>query len=81
MIWDSLKTDDTLAIVQFSHRIPEWVVVMQNRIAKLLDISYEEVVPNAWANLCVYTLPRNGANLRKSPAMSWTGTRRVTIRR
>jgi hypothetical protein len=57
-VWGALREGDTLAIVQFQHRIPDWVTVLQHRIAQTLGAQVQQVRWSAWANLCLYLIDR-----------------------
>ena len=57
-VWGALRQADTLAIVQFQHRIPDWVVALQNRVAQTLAVQVQQVRCSVWANLCLYLVDR-----------------------
>lgn len=57
-VWNSLREGDTLAIVQFQHRMPDWVAALQYRVAEMLGISAQQVRSFPWANLCLYLIDR-----------------------
>lgn len=57
-VWGALRQGDTLAIVQFQHRIPDWITTLQNRVAQTLAVPAQQVRCFAWANLCLYLVDR-----------------------
>jgi hypothetical protein len=57
-VWDALRKGDTLAIVQFNHRLEDWVTVLQNRVAQVLGVEAQQVRPFRWATLCLYLVDR-----------------------
>ena len=57
-IWKVLRTGDTLAIVQFQHRIANWVEELRTRVSKVLDRDVGEIQAFPWANLCLYLINR-----------------------
>jgi len=57
-IWSALRDGDTLAIVQFQQRIPNWTVSLQNRIAQVLGVAVPQVRSFPWDNLCLYLIDR-----------------------
>jgi hypothetical protein len=58
LVWDALRLGDTLAVVQFNHRLEDWVTVLQNRVAQELGVEVQQVRSFHWATLCLYLVDR-----------------------
>ncbi len=58
LLWNALKCGDILAIVQFKWNEQDWVQNRQATLTRLLGIASNQVIPNLWSNLCVYTANR-----------------------
>jgi len=57
-IWSALRDGDTLGMVQFQQRIPNWIVTLQSRIAKVLGVAIPQARSFPWGNLCLYLIDR-----------------------
>jgi len=59
-VWNALRKGETLAIVQFEHRLrdQDWVVVLQNRVAETLGVEVQQVRSFPWDNVCLYLIDR-----------------------
>jgi hypothetical protein len=57
-IWKTLRTGDTMALVQFQHFIPDWAETLRGRLADALAIAPAQVRSWQWQNVCLYLADR-----------------------
>jgi len=56
LIWNNLREEDTLGIVQFQYREADWVNQRRQNLVRLLGLQEEQVSSDSWNNVCIFTI-------------------------
>lgn len=58
LIWQALRTGDTLGVVQFQHHEKDWIEQRRQNLARLIGVNPQCVLSSHWNNVCIYTADR-----------------------